>query len=135
MSPLRGFILAQRRSPQLPLWAKFFRPSGTNGFAITVSLKARLLEVNLSPEFPAKLAQAAAENNSDAEEYVRQLVEHYLDHDAGFREKVTAGLAGLDRGEFIRHEEMRARIDELRDPLAFEFASTLDSFSCPRREE
>jgi predicted transcriptional regulator len=37
------------------------------------------MEINLSPELRAKLAHIAAENNSDAQEYVRQLVEHYLD--------------------------------------------------------
>jgi len=71
------------------------------------------MEVNLCSELVAKLAHAAAENDSDAEECVRQLVEHYLDHDAWFREKVRAGLAELDRGGFIGHEEMRAWIDQI----------------------
>jgi len=71
------------------------------------------MEVNLSPELQAKLAHIAAENNSGAEEYVRQLVEHYLDHDAWFRQKVKAGLGQLDRGEFVTHEEIGARIDEM----------------------
>ncbi len=31
------------------------------------------MEVNLSPELQAKLARIAAENNSGAEEYIRQL--------------------------------------------------------------
>ena len=70
------------------------------------------MEVNLSPELQAKLAHIAAENNSGAEEYVRQLVEHYLDHDAWFRQKVKGGLAQLDRGDFVAHEEVGARIDE-----------------------
>jgi hypothetical protein len=34
------------------------------------------MEVKLSPELRAKLENIAAENNSGAEEYVRQLVEH-----------------------------------------------------------
>jgi hypothetical protein len=44
------------------------------------------MEVHLPPELQAKVEQAAAENNSGAEEYVKQLVEHYLDHDAWFRQ-------------------------------------------------
>ena len=40
------------------------------------------MEVNLSPEIQAKLAYIAAENNSEAEEYVHEHVEHYLGHDA-----------------------------------------------------
>lgn len=57
------------------------------------------MEVNLSPELQAKLANIAAENNSGAEEYVRQLVEHYLEHDAWFRKKSEdrAGTAGQRR--------------------------------------
>lgn len=71
------------------------------------------MEVNLSPELQAKLAHIAAENNSGAEEYVRQLVEHYFDHDAWFRQKVKSGLGQLGRGEFVTHEEIGARIDEM----------------------
>jgi predicted transcriptional regulator len=71
------------------------------------------MELNLSPELQAKLAHIAAENNSAAEEYVRQLVEHYLDHDAWFRQKVKTGLGQLDQDEFVTHEEIGARIDQM----------------------
>lgn len=71
------------------------------------------MEVNLSPELQAKLAHIAAENNSGAEEYVQQLVEHYLDHDAWFRQKVRTGLGQLDREEFTTHQEIGTRIDQI----------------------
>ena len=71
------------------------------------------MEVNLTPELHARLTQIAAENNSGAEEYVRQLVEHYLDHDAWFRQKVKTGLGQLDQQEFVTHEEIGARIDQM----------------------
>jgi predicted transcriptional regulator len=74
------------------------------------------MEVKLSPELQARLANIAAENNSGAEEYVRQLVEHYLDHDAWFRQKVKTGLGQLDKGEFATHEEIGARINQLFHP-------------------
>lgn len=74
------------------------------------------MKLNLSPELHAKLAHIAAENNGDAEEYVRQLVEYYLDHDAWFRQKVRTGLSQLDGGEPITHEEIGARIDQLLQP-------------------
>ena len=48
---------------------------------------------------PIKLEPVAAENNSGAEEYVQQLVEHYVDHDAWFRQQVKKGLDQLDRGD------------------------------------
>jgi predicted transcriptional regulator len=80
------------------------------------SAQACFMEVNLSPELQAKLAHIAAQNNIGAEEYVRQLVEHYLDHDAWFRQKVKTGLGQLDKGEFVTHEEIGAGIDELFRP-------------------
>jgi predicted transcriptional regulator len=41
------------------------------------------------------------------------IVEHYLDHDAWFRQKVKTGLGQLDQQEFVTHEEIGARIDQL----------------------
>lgn len=71
------------------------------------------MEVNLSPELQAKLARIAAENNSGTEEYIRQLIEQYLEHDAWFRQKVKLGLGQLDQEEFVSHEEIGARIDQM----------------------
>jgi predicted transcriptional regulator len=69
------------------------------------------MEVHLPPELQAKVERAAAENNSGAE--VKQLVEHYLEHDAWFRQQVKKGLDQLDRGESLSHEEVGARIDQM----------------------
>ncbi len=69
--------------------------------------------MRLPPELQAKVDRAAAENNSGAEEYVKQLVEHYLDHDAWFRQQVKKGLDQLDRGEYLTHEEVGARIEQM----------------------
>jgi len=71
------------------------------------------MEVHFSPELQAKLNRVAAENNSAADEYVQQLVERYVDHDAWFRQQVQKGLDQLDRGEFLTHEEVGARIEKM----------------------
>lgn len=71
------------------------------------------MEVHLPPDLQAKIDRAAAENNSGAEGYVKQLVEHYLEHDAWFRQKVKRGLDQLDRGEFLTHEDVGARIKQM----------------------
>ncbi len=72
------------------------------------------MEVNLDPKLQAKLARIAAENNSGAEEYTRQLIEHYIDPDeALFREKVKTGLEQIDRGDFVTHDDVGARIDQM----------------------
>jgi predicted transcriptional regulator len=71
------------------------------------------MEVQFPPELQAKLDRAAAENNRGADEYLQQLVENYLDYDAWFWQKVTASLGQLDRGEFLTHEEVGARLEKI----------------------
>jgi len=71
------------------------------------------MEVHLTPELQAKLARIAGDNNRGVEEYVQQLVEHYLDHDAWFRQEVKKGLDQLDRGEFVSHEEVGTRLNQM----------------------
>jgi predicted transcriptional regulator len=71
------------------------------------------MEVHFTPELQAKLNRVAAENRSGADVYVRQLVENYLDYDAWFRQKVTASVDRLDRGEFLTHEEVGAHLEKM----------------------
>lgn len=71
------------------------------------------MEVQFTPELQTKIDRVAAENKRGAEEYVQQLVETYVDHDAWFRQKVTASLATLDSGEFLTHEEVGIRLDKI----------------------
>jgi predicted transcriptional regulator len=74
------------------------------------------MEVHFTPELQAKLESVAAENRRGADEYVQQLVENYLDHDAWFRQKVTASVSKLDRGEFLSHEEVGTRLAKMFQP-------------------
>ena len=78
------------------------------------TLKA--MEVHFTPEMQAKLESVAAANRRDADEYVQQLVESYVDHDAWFRQEVTEGLEQLDHGEFLTHEEVGARLQKKFQP-------------------
>jgi len=71
------------------------------------------MEVHFTPELQAKLDRVAADIRSGADEYVQQLVEHYLDHDLWFRHKVKGSLEQLDRGEFLTHEEVGARLEKM----------------------
>jgi predicted transcriptional regulator len=79
-------------------------------------LTLRAMEVNFTPELQAKLERVAAQNSRAADHYVQQLVENYLDHDVWFRQKVTASLGRLDRGEFISHEEIGAGLEKMFQP-------------------
>ena len=69
------------------------------------------MEVHLNPELQARVYRAAKDNDRGPEEYVQQPVEHYVDHDVWFREQVKKGLDQLDRGEFLTHDQMGARIE------------------------
>jgi predicted transcriptional regulator len=71
------------------------------------------MEVHLNRELQARVDRAAKENNRGRQEYIEQLVERYVDHDVWFREQVKKGLDQLDRGEFLTHEEMGARIEQM----------------------
>jgi len=71
------------------------------------------MQVHFTPELQAKLECVAAENRRDADEYVQQLVESYVDHDAWFQRKVAASVDRLDRGEFLTHEEVGARLQKV----------------------
>ena len=74
------------------------------------------MEVHFTPELQAKLDSVAAEIPAGADQYVQQLVEHYLDHDVWFRQKVKASLDQLDRGEFLSHEEVGERLGKMFQP-------------------
>jgi predicted transcriptional regulator len=71
------------------------------------------MEVHFTPELQAKLERVAADNRRTADQYVQQLVEHYVEHDAWFHQKVTASLDQLDRGEFLTHEEVGVRLEKM----------------------
>ncbi|HVN05898.1 MAG TPA: hypothetical protein VMT86_15860 [Bryobacteraceae bacterium] len=47
------------------------------------------------------------------DEYVQQLVEHYVDHDAWFRQKVRSTLDRLESGEFFTHEGVGERLAKI----------------------
>jgi predicted transcriptional regulator len=74
------------------------------------------MEVHFTPEVEAKIQRAAAEHSSRADTYVQQLVERHLDHDSWFRQQVKKGLDQLDRGEFLTHEEVGARMEKMLRP-------------------
>jgi predicted transcriptional regulator len=68
------------------------------------------MDVHFTPELRAKVDRAAAAIPVGAEQYVQELVEHYIDHDVWLRQKVTSSLAMLERGEFLSHEEVGLRL-------------------------
>ncbi len=74
------------------------------------------MEVHFAPELQAKLDRVAAENQRGSDEYVQQLVENYLDHDAWFRQKVSRSVEKLDSGESVSHEDVGERLQKMFRP-------------------
>jgi predicted transcriptional regulator len=71
------------------------------------------MEVPLTSEQEAKLSQLAADKRRSAEELAQEVLGFYLDHEARFVEVVQRGLDSLDRGEFVSHQEVGARLQRL----------------------
>jgi predicted transcriptional regulator len=75
------------------------------------NLKA--MEVHLTPEQEARLAEIAALAGIDAPRLVERAALRILQVDARFREAVREGIAEADRKEFIEEEEMNARLEKM----------------------
>ena len=71
------------------------------------------MEVRLNPDLQAKLARLAAEQGRNAEVLAQEAIEHFVDHDEWFIREVEKGLAEIDRGEVLTHEEVGARLEKL----------------------
>jgi predicted transcriptional regulator len=68
------------------------------------------MEVHLSDEQESRFAEIAARSGTSADELLQDAVTRYLDDDGRFVDAVLKGLASLDRGECVTHEEVGARL-------------------------
>ena len=71
------------------------------------------MEVHFAPELQARIDRVAADIPSGVDQYVQELVEHYLDHDIWFRQKVKSSLDRLDSGELFTREEVGERLEKM----------------------
>ena len=74
------------------------------------------MEVHLQPEKEAQLAQIAAQRGLKTDELAQQVLSRYLEDDRHFIEAVNLGLAAADRGEFIEHAEVGAKLQQILRP-------------------
>jgi predicted transcriptional regulator len=70
------------------------------------------MEIHLAPEVEDKLNRAPRAGRG-ADQVVKDLVESYVHHDESFKQEVRQGVASLDRGEFIEHDEVVSRIERM----------------------
>ncbi len=71
------------------------------------------MEVKLTPELEAKLDSMAAKQGRDAQSLVAEAVERLVNYDEWFVREVEKGLAQIERGEFVEHEEVGLRLEKL----------------------
>jgi predicted transcriptional regulator len=71
------------------------------------------MEVHFPPEVETELRTVAAANGKDAEQLVRDAVDHALEDHARFMADVQRGIEQADRGEFVEHKEVRNRIERI----------------------
>jgi predicted transcriptional regulator len=71
------------------------------------------MSIHLRPDQEAHLQEIAARSGRDASELAQEWVDDLIEYDSWFRQKVAGGRAQLDRGEFITHEEVGARLARL----------------------
>ena len=71
------------------------------------------MEIKLSPDLQAKLDRIASQQGRDSESLVHEAVERLADYDDWFIRQVEKGLAQIDRGEVVKHEEVAARMENL----------------------
>lgn len=71
------------------------------------------MEVHLSPQHEAQLAQIATKAGVEPNQLVTDVLVRYLEDEARFLAAVDRGIAAADRGEFIDEEEMDARLERL----------------------
>ena len=71
------------------------------------------MEVRLSPELQAKLDRMAAEQGRNAESLVHEAVDRLVDYDDWFLREVEKGLAQVERGQVLAHEEVGSRLEKL----------------------
>jgi len=71
------------------------------------------MEISLGTELEARLNRIASETGKEPVQIVRELVATHLDHDEWFRQEVRKGLASLDAGRSVSHEEVRRQMERI----------------------
>jgi predicted transcriptional regulator len=70
------------------------------------------MEVTLSAEVQAKLARIAQERGTNPQDLAREAIERLVDYDEWFVLEVEKGLAQIDSGQTLSHEEVGARLNK-----------------------
>jgi len=70
------------------------------------------MEIHLTPEQETQLSQLAVNRGRrDGDALAQEVLTRYLEEEARFVEAMKLGEAELERGEYLTHEEVGARIE------------------------
>ena len=70
------------------------------------------MEVTLPADVQAKLARIARERGTDAQALAREAIERLVDFDDWFVREVEKGLAQVERGETLSHDEVGVHLEQ-----------------------
>jgi predicted transcriptional regulator len=69
------------------------------------------MEVNLNSDLQDRLARLAAQQGHDTETLAREAIERLVDYDEWFIREVDKGLAQIEQGKVLTHEQVGARLE------------------------
>ncbi len=73
------------------------------------------MDVQFTPDIEAKLAERAARRQLNPDEVVQEVVSRYFEEEDRYVEAVSRGLAALERGEYLTHEQVGSRLRRFLD--------------------
>ena len=73
------------------------------------------MEVTLSAELQTKLARIAQDRGTNPQDLAREAIERLVDYDDWFVREVEKGLAQIESGQTLTHEEVGARLSKHLD--------------------
>ena len=71
------------------------------------------MEVHLTPKQEAELSELALRQGRDANALAQEVLAFYLKQEARLIEGVKRGITSAERGDFVEHDEVSARIERL----------------------
>lgn len=74
------------------------------------------MEVHVTGELEAKLADSAARQGRNPADLVQDVLASYFEEEARFVEAVKRGEDALQRGEFLTHEQVGQRLQRFLQP-------------------
>lgn len=74
------------------------------------------MEVHLTPDLQAKLADSAAKQGRAPDELVQDVLALYFAEEASFIEAVSRGEESLQRSEHLTHEQVGHRLRRFLQP-------------------